>query len=254
MEAGAAEVGIDGWRNDLDNFDTAGSNFAGSNSVGCELVAEREREGVQRGFAGAVERHGGNGNESQAAGHVDDDRIVLFFEVRDKKFSEVDGRFQVDRQLFMGACPGFGLGLGEVEIAALDAGVVGEDVEIREFTCGPFEESHAGGGIGEIADAGMQLGMQSAGFIKLVGAASADDDLRAGAEETLGESETDAGGAAGDEDSATPSQPAPGWPGTPVSEWRRMSQSYHGEEIARNAKTVKESKLKGRALPGIGAD
>lgn len=88
--------------------------------------------------------------------------------MRSEQFRKVDWRFQVDGQLFMRTSPWFRLRLSNIEVAALNAGVVDEHVDAGKFECGPIKEGDSGGRVGEIADPRVQGGINPTGFVKLV--------------------------------------------------------------------------------------
>ena len=135
MDAFAAEIGVEGRWDDLDDLDIP--RF--------QEIAEGERKGAEKGFCGGIDRHFCQRDKSESGCdiHNGGEWPMLKEEV-----GQVEGGFDIDGYLLLGP-------LEEVFIVhghpVLDAGVVDQDVALG-MVCGyPRIEIFAAGGVFEIA-------------------------------------------------------------------------------------------------------
>ena len=187
----------------------AGTDGGDADAFVAELGVEAFGEADEGEFTGHVREHVGHGEFAADAGDVDDggvavDRIAAE-KVRESGVGRVEGREEVGGH---GAAVG-GEGLVFDGSYFDDPGVIDEDVDAAEVADGVVDEHDGLGGVGEVGGDeedvvggldGFAIEESVAGGDEFFLVTGSEDEFGSGAGVTFGECETEAAGAACDED------------------------------------------------------
>ena len=138
-----------------------------------------------------------DGHERETRRHVDDGSLRTRAQEGREQLRQVDRRLEVDGELALRLGPRL---VGQQVDAALDAGIVDDDVEVRVRGGRPLEQRHTLLGARHVGDVRVDRRQALLDAREQLATAAEDDHLVALSQETLSERQTDARRGAGDED------------------------------------------------------